>query len=283
MTPAQMRAAMRKWNVPFKEYGGWTTRRRPGSFAPVGLIIHHTGSDTGQNSANYDRFLFVTGRPESGIPGPLCQAACEMDGDVILGAIGRANHAGKGAANTRSLVGGDDAPLNGEIEPGPDVLDGNALYYGIEVKYDGGQPMTSKQYQSTLRWAAAICDHYGWTAGSVIGHREHTRRKSDPGKCPMDKFRRDLAALLKTPVKPPAAKPPANTPTEEQIMATADELMAAMKAHDTEEDLRYQRYEKLFGILGDKLDRVIATLSSGGEINSQLDRIEADTDDGTGA
>jgi hypothetical protein len=196
MTAAQTRAQMKKWLVPVKEFSGWTTRKRPGSFAPTGLVIHHTGSDSGQNSLNYDTFLFVTGRPSDGIPGPLCQAAGEMDGDIILGAIGRANHAGSGSASTLKIVQADRASLTAEIRPGADGTNGNGWFYGLEVKFDGGQPMTAKQYDSAVRWAAAICDFYKWTAGSIIGHKEWSSRKPDPGSTFMAKFRRDVNARL---------------------------------------------------------------------------------------
>lgn len=197
MTAAQTRAQMGKWRVPFKEHPGWTTNKRPGSFAPVGIVIHHTGSDGGQNSASYDRFLFDVGRPAEGIPGPLCQAAGEMDGDIILGAIGRANHAGSGSASTLKLIQADSASLTAEIRPGADGTNGNGWLYGLEVKFDGGQPMTSKQYDSAVRWAAAICDFYGWTAGSIVGHKEWSSRKPDPGHTFMAKFRQDVNARLK--------------------------------------------------------------------------------------
>jgi hypothetical protein len=196
MTAAQTRAQMKKWLVPVKEFSGWTTRKRPGSFAPTGLVIHHTGSDSGQNSPNYDRFLFVTGRPSDGIPGPLCQAAGEMDGDIILGAIGRANHAGSGSASTLRIVQADKASRTAEIRPGADGTNGNGWFYGLEVKFDGGQPMTAKQYDSAVRWAAAICDFYKWTAGSIIGHKEWSSRKPDPGNTFMARFRRDVDARL---------------------------------------------------------------------------------------
>jgi hypothetical protein len=197
MTAAQTRAAMKKWLVPFKEYSGWTSRKRPGSFAPVGLVIHHTGSDSGQNSPNYDHFLFVEGRPAEGIPGPLCQATCEMDGDLILGAIGRANHAGSGSSRSLATVRADKASLTAQVKPGPDDTNGNGWFYGLEVKFDGGQPMTAKQYDSAVRWAAAICDFYGWGAGSILGHKEWSSRKPDPGSTAMNKFRADVAARLK--------------------------------------------------------------------------------------
>lgn len=197
MTPTQWRAAMKKWAVDWNEYQGWTTRKRPGSFAPVGIVIHHTGSDAGQNSPSYDHFLFVEGRPAEGIPGPLCQAADEMDGDVIQGAIGRANHAGMGSSRTLAAIRADNASLTGTIRPGPDDTNGNGWLYGIEVKFDGGQPMTAKQYDSAVRFCAAICDFYGWTAGSIVGHKEWSSRKPDPGSTDMAKFRRDVNARLK--------------------------------------------------------------------------------------
>lgn len=207
MTAAQWRTQAKKWAVDWNEYQGWSTRKRPGSFAPVGIVIHHTGSDGGQNSPNYDHFLFVEGRPAEGIPGPLCQAADEMDGDIIMGAIGRANHAGSGSSRTLAAVKADKASLTATIKPGPDDTNGNGWLYGIEVKFDGGQPMTAKQYDSVVRWCAAICDFYGWTAGSIIGHKEWSSRKPDPGSTDMAKFRRDVNARLKAgpglPAKPP--------------------------------------------------------------------------------
>jgi hypothetical protein len=206
MTAAQWRTQMKKWGVDWAEYPGWTTRKRPGSFAPVGIVIHHTGSDGGQNSPSYDRFLFVEGRPAEGIPGPLCQAADEMDGDVIQGAIGRANHAGSGSSRTLAAIKADNVSLTAQVRPGADDTNGNGWLYGIEVKFDGGQPMTAKQYDSVVRWAAAICDFYGWSGGSVVGHKEWSSRKPDPGSTDMAKFRRDVNARLKA--GPTIKKPP---------------------------------------------------------------------------
>lgn len=205
MTAAQTRAALRKWGVPFKEYSGWASRGRPGAHGPMnGIIIHHTGSDS--QSDDYLKFLFVTGRPAEGIPGPLCNVSTDMDGDLWLGAVGRANHAGRGSSATLSKVINENYEgYSSEITAGSDNTDGNAHFYGNEVRYDGGQPMTTKQYATAVRWAAAICDFHGWSALSVIGHREWSRRKPDPGKCPMNKFRSDVAALLK-------AGPGGNTP-----------------------------------------------------------------------
>jgi hypothetical protein len=199
MTFAQTRTAMQKWHVQCRELPGWTTRGRDpehGPFSDVrGIVIHHTGSDAGQ-SDDYLRFLAIDGRPN--LPGPLCNVATDMDGDLWLIAQGRANHAGSGSSAVLAKVTGENYPgYASELKPGPDDTDGNAHFYGNEVRYDGGQPMTAKQYASAVRWAAAICDFHGWSALSIIGHREWTSRKPDPGNCPMNKFRLDVAALLK--------------------------------------------------------------------------------------
>jgi len=220
MTPAQWRTAMKKWGVDWAEYPGWTTRKRPGSFAPVGIVIHHTGSDSGQNSTAYDHFLFVEGRPAEGIPGPLCQATDEMDGDVIQGAIGRANHAGSGSSRTLAAIKADNVSLTATVRPGPDDTNGNGWLYGIEVKFDGGQPMTAKQYDSVVRWAAAICDFYGWSGGSVVGHKEWSSRKPDPGSTDMAKFRRDVNARLKA--GPVVVKPPSISQGAVMALTSAD-------------------------------------------------------------
>lgn len=199
MTPTETRIAYAKWEVRVSFYPGWETRGRPASTGPHkdarGIVIHHTGSDKGQ-TPEYNHFLFVDGRASEGIPGPLCNETTEMDGDVIIGAVGRANHAGSGSSKTLEIVSAGKAPGTYELKPGPDNIDGNAYYYGNEVKYDGGQPMTTLARKSALLAAAARCDHHNWGAGHVIGHKEHTLRKGDPGHELMNKFRTDLAILL---------------------------------------------------------------------------------------
>jgi hypothetical protein len=236
MTADQTLAAMRKWKVPYKEYSGWRTRGRPASTGPFsdvrGIMIHHTGSDAGQSDA-YLQFLFVDGR--SDLPAPLCHVATDMDGDLWLGATGRANHAGSGSSTVLEKVTAESHPgYTSELRPGADAVDGNARFYGNEVRYDGGQPMTALQYAAATRWAAAVCDHHGWSALSIIGHREWTTRKPDPGNCPMNKFRSDVAALLKAgppgTVKPPAAKPPVATPPKDSPMTEA-QAADALAAH----------------------------------------------------
>jgi hypothetical protein len=267
MTPDQMLAALRKWKVPFKEYPGWHLRTRPGPFSDIrGVIIHHTGSDKGQGD-DYLAFLFKTGRPAEGIPGPLCQVATDMDGDLHLGAIGRANHAGKGSSAVLTKVTNEAyAGYGGELNAGSDDTDGNAHFYGNEVRYDGGQPMTAHQYRTATLFAAAVCDHYGWSALSVIGHREWSTRKPDPGHCPMHQFRLDVAALLK-------AGPPGSTKPSTQ----GDDML------DLNQPIGYTRRNGKPATVGDALRLAVWQAeehTEGGSFEEQLDRIEQNTQEG---
>jgi len=275
MTADQTIAQMIKWRVPYKEYPGWRTNGRPASAGPFddvrGVMIHHTGSDAGQ-SDDYLHFLFITGRPEDGIPGPLCHVATDMDGDLWLGATGRANHAGRGSGAVMAKVTAESyLGFTAELKPGGDDTDGNAHFYGNEVRYDGGQPQTAEQYDAAVRWAAAICDFHRWSALSVIGHREWTARKNDPGNCPMTKFRADVAARLKA---GPGTTGPTPIPPKETDMAlttadaelVVDRLLARVIGEST---------------VADCLSRARALalrFGEGGDLNQQLDRIEADTD-----
>jgi hypothetical protein len=225
MTADQTLAALRKWEVKVREYPGWRTRGRPGGIKDArGIVLHHTGSSS--QTDDYLNFLFVRGRPEEGIPGPLCNVATDMDGDLHLGAVGRANHAGSGSLTTLNHVSAEDySGYSAELRPGPDNIDGNDYYYGNEIRYTGATAMSAAAYRTALLHAAAICDFYGWSALSVIAHREHTRRKDDPGRCPMNKFRTDLAAVLKA------------GPGDD--MANADEVLAELRKFETAEAQRY--------------------------------------------
>ena len=212
-------AALNKWGVKYREYPGWRTRGRPGTFSNInGFMIHHTGG--GSASASYLKFLFETGRPAEGIPGPLCQYAIGADGTVHVGARGRSNHAGRGSSTTLNRVIAESySGYSSELSPGADNTDGNARFYGVEIIYAGTSAMTSAQYASAVRLSAALMDAHGWTALSVIGHREWSRRKWDPGQCPMDRFRRDVRDLLR------GSTPP---PPQEDDMPTADEIADAV-------------------------------------------------------
>lgn len=281
MTADQTLGALKKWHVPYKEWTGWKTRGRDpehGPFSDVhGIVIHHTGSDAGQ-SDDYLDFLATRGRP--GLPGPLCNVSTDMDGDLWLIAQGRANHAGTGSSGTFNHIKAEDyAGYVSELKPGPDNLDGNAVYYGNEVRYDGGQPMTPKQYASALLWAAAVCDFHGWSALSIIGHREHTSRKNDPGSCPMNKFRADVAALLKAGPAKDGKPVPGQKPTLPEVlqMDLNDVVVPATQAKPataTQDAVPAKAAVKVRDILSE-MHWLAQQFSQSGQFEDQLDRIEA--------
>lgn len=193
LTPNQIRAAFKKWDVKFVERPGWDTHRRDpihGPWGPVyGGLIHHTGDDAPDS---IDEDLLWRGRPD--LAGPLCNWGMRDDGTVVLLGGGRANHAGLGSRMVLDHIMNED--YSGELAPGPDTVDGNRHLYGQETMYSGGRPMSKAAYASTLRVWAAICDAHGWTALSVVGHREWTRRKVDPGSFNLPRFRSQLGTLL---------------------------------------------------------------------------------------
>jgi len=237
LTPDQILAAFDKWGVTYREWPGWKTRGRPGAFDDVnGVMIHHTGSDT--QSESYVRWLFEEGRPAEGIPAPLAQFMVGMDGVCYIGAAGRANHGGRGSSSTLTKVIAEEyAGFSTEIKPGPDNTDGNAHFYGFEVMFDGGQPMTGPQYDTTVRATAALLDAHGWTALSAIAHREWSARKWDPGETPMDEFRRDVRDRLAAGPgndDPPKKEP--KMPSEKQIWGHRERFMTWIR--DVYPDLR---------------------------------------------
>jgi hypothetical protein len=110
--------------------------------------------------------------------------------------FGRANHAGTGDSSVLNAVINETVPMDRELRPSKNDVDGNSRFYGFEVMYSGGHPMDARAYMATVKACVIICRMHGWSARSIIGHREWTNTKPDPGNCPMDKFRRDVQAML---------------------------------------------------------------------------------------
>jgi len=199
LTLTRLEIYSKKWKVNYKLFdsaAAVVSRGRRNFLVQYGVMNHHTGSDSGQ-SDDYDNFLFVRGRPEEGIPAPLCNISGDMDGEVHFGAMRVANHAGAGSDFTLNAIRNQNYDgYNKELNPGPDNINGNDVYLGIEWKYDGGQPPTPEMWESMVRLNAAICDAQGWTALAVLAHREHTERKNDPGNVLMFILRRHVRDLL---------------------------------------------------------------------------------------
>lgn len=179
MTPAQWRAALRAEGVPFTELEGWTTRGRDAAtgkvFGPVhGSLNHHTA---GRDSL---RVIAYSGQ-SAAVPAPLAHAYLPKSGRLVLVADGRANHGGLAARNAYDAIVAETAIPKPSAASG--TVDGNDALYGIETENlgDNQDTYTRAQYDTWVRYNAAICRHHGWTAGSVAGHLETSvEGKVDP-------------------------------------------------------------------------------------------------------
>lgn len=198
MSPDETVQALGRWNVPFRTVAGWRNRHRNhvGRWGPVhGLVLHHTGDDADDTT---DLRLVTQGR--TGLPGPLAQFGCDDLGTIWLIGCGRANHAGGGDPRVlRAVIAesyGRRPPRPLEHTGSAGAADGNSSFYGVETFYSGLTPPTRAARRSLVLLAAAICDHHGWGARSVIGHKEWSDHKIDPGRLDMAAFRSSVARRL---------------------------------------------------------------------------------------
>lgn len=209
--------ALRTEGVHVTEHAGWTTHNRnsKGPWGPVnGVVIHHTA---GRDSLD----LCWSGMDD--LPGPLCHTHLAKNGTATMLSSGRANHAGTFAQNAFDAVVNENS-----AHPRPDAaepVDGNAHFYGIEIENlgNGEDTYPGVQYQAAVRWAAAICRAHGWTANSVIGHKEGTRRKIDPS-FDMGIFRDAVTARL-------AHEPGWDPAKEDDVTLTAEDIAKAVWAY----------------------------------------------------
>ncbi|MCX4698633.1 peptidoglycan-binding protein [Streptomyces sp. NBC_01373] len=199
-------SALRAEGVTVVEHPGWRTNNRnhKGSWGPVnGVIIHHTVTSGTAATVN----LCFNGR--SDLPGPLCHGVIAKDGTVHLVGNGRANHAGSGDGDVLNAVVTERTPLP---SPNENDTDGNVHFYGFECVNlgDGKDPWPEAQLDATARAAAALCRAHGWSAGSVIGHKEWTSAKIDPRGFTMTDFRARVTTRLGK--KPTSAPRPTYQP-----------------------------------------------------------------------
>ncbi|MFL4906378.1 peptidoglycan-binding protein [Streptomyces sp. MMS24-I2-30] len=196
-------SALRAEGVTVVETAGWRTHNRnsKGRWGPVnGVMIHHTVTSGTAASVS----LCFTGR--SDLPGPLCHGVIAKDGTIHLVGNGRANHAGSGDCDVLEAV------IAEAVLPAPDEndTDGNVHFYGFECVNlgDGKDPWPEVQLDAMVRASAALCRAHGWSARSVIGHKEWTTTKIDPRGFTMADLRGRVAARLGT-------KVPAGTPAHQ--------------------------------------------------------------------
>ncbi|MFD7616563.1 N-acetylmuramoyl-L-alanine amidase [Streptomyces sp. NPDC059802] len=213
--------ALRAEGVRVVEVGNWRTHNRAGhgAWGPLnGSIVHHTVTRGTASTVAMVRDGY------SSLPGPLCHGMIAKDGAVYMVGWGRTNHAGGGDPKVLEQVIAESygtrptPPTRGNS----DGVDGNARFYGWECENlgDGKDPWPAAQYDAIVRVQAALCRAHGWSAKSVIGHREWSSDKVDPRGIDMTKLRADVAERLTH----PASWNPGGgtTPSKENPMALSD-------------------------------------------------------------
>lgn len=274
MTADQLVAALRAEGVQYVEYRSWRTHNRnhKGRFGPVhGLYIHHTaGVSKSMADTCYDGY--------DTLPGPVCHGMLAKTARVYLVGNGRANHAGGIAQNAFDAVVDEES-----VHPRPDVaepIDGNVHFYGLEIENrgDGKDPYPAAQYDQAVRWAAAHCRFHGWSADSVIGHREATRRKVDP-TFSMTQFRADVAERLRHPASwsPGDTTTPPTKPEEPTMALTqAEYAKIALSVHAYKGKLPNGKPDPrdAYAYLRDTAGSVAALSTKLGAIAERIDQLQ---------
>jgi LysM repeat protein len=173
-----MADALRHNGLQVREVEGWKHRGRPGTFAPRGVVFHHTASRAlGGNAPSLDGL--TKGRP--GIHGPMSNILIARDSTVIVIAAGKANHAGKGGPFRN--IPRDSA---------------NAFTLGVEVENSGvGEKWEPDLLQTADVVFATLLLGLRRSPAWLIGHKEWTDRKIDPAPINMDKYRGRVTAEIK--------------------------------------------------------------------------------------
>lgn len=197
MLPLNTPQILRSHGLKVVEVPGWQNRiatASSSSFAPVGVLVHHTATGPKTSVAAVLRLL-IEGRPD--LSGPLCQLGLGRDGTVYIIARGRANHAGEARA-AGTVSGGD----------------GNKLYIGIEAFNDGvGEDWSQLMYLAYAKLCAVLCVEITKNSHKTVnGHKETSvTGKIDP-TFNMDTFRLKVEDYIKEiknddkPVQPPKTK-----------------------------------------------------------------------------
>ena len=158
--------ALRAEGCTVVEEGDWKHRGRPsstGSFNPYGVLMHHTGATASTSNPFPSKSTLINGR--SDLPGPLCHVGVGYDGVCHVIAAGRANHGG-------------DCRGSGPIPSG----DANAMLIGVEIDYNGTQPISAAQKDAATRVAAACIKRFKRNSDYVRIHAEtSTTGKWDTG------------------------------------------------------------------------------------------------------
>ncbi|WP_405060765.1 N-acetylmuramoyl-L-alanine amidase [Kribbella sp. NBC_01505] len=170
---------LRGAGVQVVEEGNWRGRGVSGSFAPIGVLWHHTAATSSPSNPAPALNVCINGRPD--LQGPLCHALVDYNGVFHLISANRANHAGRSGGSGPIPVG-----------------DGNTMLIGWEIDYNGvNQQMTAAQYNASVAATAAVLKQLGRDASYARGHREtSTTGKIDPSFINLDTMRADVARRM---------------------------------------------------------------------------------------
>jgi N-acetylmuramoyl-L-alanine amidase len=149
-------ALMRDAGLTVLASSGWKDRGRSGDVSYWAALAHHTAGTDDNDS------LLINGR--SDLPGPLCNWALHENGDWVLIASGRANHAGEGTLSNSESQGIEaTGPQDYPDTYGPGSFPGN--------------------YDSYEVGAACLLAAMDADVDDLFGHKETARpvgRKIDP-------------------------------------------------------------------------------------------------------
>ena len=160
--------------------GDWVNRGTGGTMGDIwGVMIHHTGNINERVANIRDGVQQPTGF----LRGPLAQCLLTPDGKCHLIAVGPCNHAGPGSF------------------PGVGAGTGNRRLIGFECCWPTLRP--NGTFDPNERWktpliitmrdaTAAVLKKLGVGSARIIGHKEWTRDKIDPGNMSMDWFRGEV-------------------------------------------------------------------------------------------
>jgi hypothetical protein len=170
-------AQLHRWGLTVVEVDGWQSRGADFPSTPHVVVWHHTGTPQHVAGDYPTQNVVVHGR--SDLPGPLCQVGLGRSGTVYVIAAGKANHAGKGHWQGRTV--------------------GNSDSVGIEAESPGDGHWTPEQRRVYPVLAAALHDLLQTPAALSCAHRESAEphgRKDDPVGIDMPAMRAAVAQLL---------------------------------------------------------------------------------------
>lgn len=217
---ARLDQVFREHSVPYAPgHDAWATHARPGRFAPVGIMLHHTAGSRRGDHPTLGLCIRGRGGPRP-LPGPLCNCLTSRGGMNLLVSNGRAADSGPGHPQVLERVSNDLAPVGdaaavyGLYDTDLEV-DGNSHFYDFEIENagDGQDPYPAEQVEAVIAACVALCRVHHWTANRVIAHREWTRRKVDPRGLDMTYIRSQVARRL--------SGLPSSTTQEDPLMARA--------------------------------------------------------------